>query len=461
MGFRKLSIGQKLLLFILPMVLLGEVLFAFLALRISKEHLIDEMQKTLTDFSRATAFDISRGYDIGNTRSLYSFLDELQKFDKRILSLSVVDTNGIVTADIDMKKILSPDTNSMTRLALFRNRPMVKFDDHERVGICAVPIVLSHQKKTVGVFVSRYSIGALYTVFDSLEQGIIVISTVVFIFLVFGITIINREIIVKPLKRILPVLQKIRSGDFSHTVRIKNEDEINVLAQHVNDTAAGLKEREFVKDTFSRYVPKEVVDQIMEKKIRPRLEGELRAVTVFFSDIRGFTEKTERLGAEQIVNILNRYFTAMTEVVLQFDGMIDKFSGDEMMVVFGAPLVHDDDPFRAIEMGLAMLQRLKILNEEFARDGIETIGIGIGINTGKAIAGNIGSEKRLNYSVIGDDVNLASRLVSNAKSGEIIISEATYEIIKQKFLCEALGEIQVKGKSKSVNIFRVQATTII
>lgn len=442
------------------MVLLGEVLFAFLALRISKDHLIDEMQKTLVDFSRATAFDISRGYDISNTRSLYSFLDELQKFDNRILSLSVVDTNGMVTADIDLKRILSPDTNSLTRLALFRNKPIVKFDEKERVGICAVPIVLSHQKKLVGIFVTRYSIGALYSVFDSLEQGIILISTTVFIFLVFGITFINREIIVKPLKRIMPVLQKIRSGDFSHTVPVNNEDEINLLAQHVNDMATGLKEREFVKDTFSRYVPKEVVDQLMERKIRPRLEGELRDVTVFFSDIRGFTEKTERLGAEQIVHILNRYFTAMTEVVLHYDGMLDKFSGDEMMVVFGAPLVHDDDPFRAVEMGLAMMQRLTILNEEFSREGMETIGIGIGINTGKAIAGNIGSEKRLNYSVIGDDVNLASRLVSQAKAGEIIISEATYEIVKQRFVCEALGEVQVKGKSKSVKMFRVLESII-
>jgi class 3 adenylate cyclase len=441
------------------MVLLGEVLFAFLALRISKEHLIEEMQNTLIDFSRATAFDISRGYDIENTRSLYSFLDELQKFDKRILSLSVVDTNGIVTADIDLKRILSPDTTSLTRLALFRNKPIVNFDEQERVGICAVPIVLSHQKKMVGVFVTRYSIGTLYSVFDSLEQGIVIISTLVVLFLMFGITYINRTIIVQPMKKILPVLQKIQSGDFSHTVPVKNEDEINVLAQHVNDMATGLKEREFVKDTFSRYVPKEVVDQLMERKIRPRLEGELRDVTVFFSDIRGFTEKTERLGAEQIVYILNRYFTAMTEVVLQYDGMLDKFSGDEMMVVFGAPLVHNDDPFRAVEMGLTMQERLKNLNEEFSREGIESIGIGIGINTGKAIAGNIGSEKRLNYSVIGDDVNLASRLVSQAKAGEIIISEETHEIVKQKFVCEALGEVQVKGKSKSITIFRVLEST--
>ncbi len=413
------------------------------------------MKQTLLGFSKTVALDIARGYEINNTRSLYSLLDELEHFDNRILTLTVIDTNAVVTADIKSDKLFSIDSSTAVLHVLQTKNEYIEFDESRHEAIVAVPINHTHAGITLGVFKATFSIQGLYSVLSNLQQIIIAVSLIIFVFLVFGLLLMTRKIIVKPLQRFLPVLERIQRGDFSVTLPVKNNDEIGVLSRHVNQMAVGLKEREFVKDSFSRYVPKEVVEQLLERKISPRLEGELRNVTIFFSDIRGFTKMTERLGAEQIVKILNRYFTAMTDVVLQYDGIIDKFSGDEIMVIFGAPLSHEDDPLRAVAMGVAMQERLEQVNNEFERDGMERISIGIGINTGTAIAGNIGSEKRLTYSVIGDDVNLASRLVDKAQEGEIIISEATYVHVKEHFLCRALGELMVKGKSLPIPMYRV------
>ncbi|MBI5215283.1 MAG: HAMP domain-containing protein [Ignavibacteriae bacterium] len=459
-SFKNLSVGYKILLVVIVIVLLGEIVFTAFALHYSREFLIKEMQQTLVGFSRTVALDIARGYEVSNTRSLYSLLDELEHFDTRIISLSVIDSTGSITADLESEHLFTHDSSNAVSFVLQNKTSFVEFDEETKRAVTAVPVVTSHAGMLIGVFKATFSIEELYEVLSSLQTLITIVSVVVFIFLIISILTITRVIIVKPLQDFLPALERIEKGDFSLALPVKNNDEINVLAKHVNRMASGLKEREFVKDTFSRYVPKEVVDQIMEKKIRPHLEGELRNVTVFFSDIRGFTKMTERLGAEQIVKMLNRYFTAMTEVVLQFEGIIDKFAGDEIMVVFGAPVHHDDDPLRAVRMGLAMQKRMQSLNEEFAKEGMEKISIGIGINSGTAIAGNIGSEKRLTYSVIGDDVNLASRLVERAGPREIIISDATHELVKEYFHCKSLGELNVKGKTHPVAMYLVMEEQI-
>jgi class 3 adenylate cyclase len=452
---KKLSIGLKLLLFVTPILLLGDIVFTVFALRYSREYLVREMQQTLVSFSQAVALDIARGYDVGNTRSLYSLLIELRQFDSRIVNLSVIDTNGVVTADLDIARLMSRDTTEGVRSALQRGVRYVAFDETTRHGTTIVPIKAIPSTVTAGAFRAVFTIGQLYMVIQSLQQVIIFISAVVFLALSAALLLLTRTIIVAPLRRFLPTLDKIAHGDFTVPVPVSSGDEIGVLAQHVNQMALGLKEREYVRDAFSRYVPKEVVDRLLERKIQLKLEGDLETVTILFCDIRGFTHMTERLGARQVVHILNRYFTAMTDVAIEYDGIVDKFSGDEIMIVFGAPIRHEDDPPRAVRMALAMQRRLDLLNEEFRAEGLEELEIGVGIATGLAIVGNIGSEKRLNYSVIGDVVNLASRLVSQAKPGEILVSEATYDLVKEQFVCSTLGKILVKGKSEPVEIFLI------
>ncbi len=261
--------------------------------------------------------------------------------------------------------------------------------------------------------------------------------------------------ITAPLFILIQGFQRVAKGDFQTSTQIKTRDELETLSDSFNEMIAGLREREMIKDIFRRYATDQVVEKILEGKVRPTLTGELKEVTVLFSDIRMFTSMASKLKPEQIVEILNRYFTVMTDIAMQNEGLIDKFTGDEMMVVFGAPIAHSDDPERALKTALEMHQALKDLNKDLEKEGFEKIEIGIGINTGFAIAGNIGSEKRMAYTVIGQDVNLASRLVSIAQKGETVLSHSTYEKIK-KHVQTQRETIEFKGIPTPVIIYRIR-----
>lgn len=449
------SIGLKFLLFVTPIVLIGDIIFTVFAVRYSQEYLINEMQQTMLSISHTVAIDVARGYDIQNSRSLYSLLFELKQLDTRIIDVSITDSSGRIVAALTVKRLFEKDSSAIVQSVVRNGKEQITFVESSKRSIAVVPIRTVPSTTMIGTLTIIFSIEGMYRVIYSLQTILVSISIGVFLFLSAGIVLLARSLIVKPIHRFFPTLEKIERGDFSLPVPVENEDEINQLAMHVNKMALGLKEREFVRDTFSRYVPKDVVDQIIERKIRPKLEGELREMTIFFSDIRGFTRMTEQMGAEQIVHLLNRYFSAMTDVAITYGGMIDKFSGDEIMILFGAPFPTDEDPARAVRMGIAMQHRLELLNQEFAREGLQRLSIGIGIATGKVILGNVGSEKRLNYSVIGDTVNVAARLVSKSAPNEILIEGNTFRSIGSEFACRALGEIQVKGKEQSIEVYSV------
>lgn len=261
--------------------------------------------------------------------------------------------------------------------------------------------------------------------------------------------------ITRPLFKIIEGFQKVSKGNFDSRVEVGTSDELDELAQSFNQMTEGLKERELIKDSFRRYATDQVVQKILEGQVRPTLSGELRDITVLFSDIRMFTALASKLQPTDVVHVLNKYFTAMTEVALKNEGLIDKFTGDEMMVVFGAPIPQTDHSERAIRTALGMLKRLEDVNAELEKENYPRIDIGIGINTGVAVAGNVGSEKRMAYTVIGQDVNLAARLVAIAQKGEIVLSSATYD--KVKGLIEAKPEtVSLKGLDQPSLIYRTR-----
>ncbi|MBI4486775.1 MAG: adenylate/guanylate cyclase domain-containing protein [Acidobacteria bacterium] len=220
------------------------------------------------------------------------------------------------------------------------------------------------------------------------------------------------------------------------------------------------REKRKMKKLFGQYVSKDVYDQLVANPALARLGGQRRDMTVLFSDIRGFTTVTERGQPEEIVGMLNEYFTRMVELVFQHQGTVDKFVGDMVMALFGAPL---DDPLHAdhaVEAALDMIAELLKLNERWAAEGrYAELDIGIGINTGPMIAGNIGSNQIMSYTVIGDAVNLGARLESlNKQYGtRIIISDATRAHLKSQYQFRPLGDVVVKGKSQPVAIFEVVA----
>ena len=220
------------------------------------------------------------------------------------------------------------------------------------------------------------------------------------------------------------------------------------------------REKRQVKKLFSRYVSKDVYEQLVANPSLAALGGARRHMTVLFSDIRGFTTMSEKGSPEDVVSQLNELFTRMVAVVFAHRGTVDKFVGDMIMALYGAPLDDEDHAEHAVQTALAMITTLDQLNREWAGQGKPQLDIGIGINTGEMIAGNVGSDTIMSYTVIGDAVNLGARLESlNKEYGtRIIISDATRERLKGRYDIQPLGDVVVKGKTKPVAIFEVKST---
>jgi adenylate cyclase len=215
-----------------------------------------------------------------------------------------------------------------------------------------------------------------------------------------------------------------------------------------------------VKSSLSRYMSKEVADRLMGEDAETALGGVRQEVTILFSDIRSYTNLTEGSDAHQIVDMLNEYFTYMVDVIFKYGGILDKFIGDAIMAVFGAPFARPEtDPVNAVAAALEMDAQLAMYNQQRKQRGQKMIDVGIGISSGEVICGNIGSEKRMDYTAIGDGVNLASRLESATKNygARVMISEFTNAKLGNRFVSRELDRIRVKGKQMPVRIFEVFA----
>ena len=209
-------------------------------------------------------------------------------------------------------------------------------------------------------------------------------------------------------------------------------------------------------EALKRYLPARVVEKIMLNPEKATVEGERKFVTILFGDLSGFTSLSEKLeDPEKVVEVVNRYFTRMLEIVEKYGGDVDKFLGDAIMVVFGAPVAHGNDPERACRAALEMVKAIKEFGFVETPKGPVEINMSIGVNTGEVVALNVGSEKRMEYTVMGDNVNLASRLEGVARAGEVIISDSTYRYVKDIFEVEKLEPVKVKGKEKPIQIYKL------
>ncbi|HSV33550.1 MAG TPA: adenylate/guanylate cyclase domain-containing protein [Pyrinomonadaceae bacterium] len=217
-----------------------------------------------------------------------------------------------------------------------------------------------------------------------------------------------------------------------------------------------LAREEVARANYSRFLPEYVVKQMLDNPESFKLGGVMQTITVLFADIRGFTRISEHAAPEQIVQLLNRYFSAMTDIIFAHGGTLDKYLGDGIMVLFGAPTTTPKDAANALSAAVAMQRRMLSINDELIKEGYPEIGIGIGLHTGEVIVGYIGSEKRSEYTAIGDAVNTASRLESNARGGQILISEATAQAARTRYHLTPRDPISVKNREQPVPLFEVE-----
>jgi adenylate cyclase len=261
------------------------------------------------------------------------------------------------------------------------------------------------------------------------------------------------------LGRINAAMRRLEQQDYVKVEAVRTGDELEDLAEGFNAMVDGLRERDKLRVTMGKYMTEEVLEHVLAGEVE--LGGKTLELTILFCDLRDFTTLSEKRTAQQIVALLNEYFTHMVDCVLGEGGVVDKYIGDNIMAVFGAPVSRPDDAQRAVRAAVRMRAALIKLNDSFAERGMEKLRFGIGLHSGEVVAGNIGSAKRMEYTVIGDAVNLASRLESKTKElgTDIIISEATRERLDPTATTEAIGEVHVKGRAQPVQIYKVVSVT--
>lgn len=288
------------------------------------------------------------------------------------------------------------------------------------------------------------------------EHGLGVV-VVTFIFAAGSIETLYSSI-AKPLKELNRKMARLAAGDYGAKTIVLDDDEIGELKSHFNDMVDGLAERERIKETFGRYVSVEVAKRLIESG-KISLGGESIEATILFSDIRDFTPLSERLSPQDLVAFLNSYFSYVTEPIAAHNGMVNKFIGDAVMAVFAPQFGskhHVDD---ALKAALGMRERLAAFNASGASP--EPVRFGVGIHTGVLVAGNIGTERRLEYTVIGDTVNIASRIESQNKelASTILVSEDVYAKaepgLRETLRAERCDNVKVKGKDRPLVLYKV------
>jgi len=280
----------------------------------------------------------------------------------------------------------------------------------------------------------------------AIGTGALVVALFIGIGLAGGIT--------SPVRTLVAGMQEVLKGNLGYRLGVNREDEIGFLARSFNEMVGGLEEREKIRDVMDKVVSPQVAHQLLQGGVT--LGGEEREVSVLFADIRGFTSISETLSPPELLQLLNAYLGRMSRVIEGEQGVIDKYIGDEVMAIFGAPLSFEDHAVRAVAAGVGMLRELSRFNAEESH--ASPLRIGIGIASGPVIAGNAGSPERLNYTVLGDTVNVASRLQGLTKEYGVplILSGATYERVATAFPCRLLGKVAVRGRQQETALYTVE-----
>jgi adenylate cyclase len=280
-----------------------------------------------------------------------------------------------------------------------------------------------------------------------------VLGAVLLIVLGFALRVASR--LGRSVQAISEAADQVKSGKYVSAPVLRTGDELESLAHHFNDMVRGLEERDRLRETFGRYVTRQVADHLMKGNLN--LGGELVPVTVLFSDIRSFTSISETMDPHALLDFLNEYFSGMVESVMQHHGVVDKFIGDAIMAVFGAPVPEPSDPLNAVKAALEMRARLITINQAFKQRGLPEIRTGIGLHSGQVVAGNMGHTERMEYTVIGDAVNLASRLEGMTKElkCDVVMSEDLFKQVEAHVSAEPLHKIKVKGRDQEVMVYRL------
>ncbi len=447
------SLKAKLALVITALLVLAIVLVALFLLRQQQQSLTVEMTKRGLAIAENLASGAKTPLLQNDDLSLNVLVRDAMK-DADVAYVAITDEKGRIRAHSDVSRI----GEALTRQPpLAPARGTLTVTSHRTVtgvGIIDFAVPLTFRRVRLGALYLGFSEASIVAAVERARRqaGLITLGMVS---LGIGGAAGLATLLSRPIFRLVDGTRAIAGGDFKVALPVTSHDELGMLTESFNQMAKSLREKEMIKRAFSRYVAREVVEEVLKDPEHLQLKGERREVTVLFCDVRGFTPLSERLTPEQVVSLLNEFYTLMIEITFKHDGTLDKFLGDAVMAIFGAPIAHHDHALHAARAALAMQAAMERLSAARVAAGAGPIAIGIGINAGEVVAGTVGTEDRMEYTVIGDNVNLASRLTSNAKPGQILISLRTLELTRTAVDVRPLGPIRVKGKNEEVEVWEL------
>jgi len=295
-------------------------------------------------------------------------------------------------------------------------------------------------------------VDSLIALVGRLEQTI-VIESAIFMVLAIVLSFIVLHHLKRPVDEIIRVMDHVKKGDFSQKAKVYTNDEIGFAGEMLNSMNQGLMERELIKDTFGKYVDRRIRDEILSGRVT--LDGERKEATILFADLRNFTPLVAVTPAKDLIYMLNSYFTEISQVIDRNGGLILQFIGDEVEAVFGAPVAGEANEDAAVKTALEMRDRLDLLNKRFRDRGMPPIAHGVGIHTGPVLAANIGSAYRSAYSLIGDTVNMASRIQDLTKrfKTDVLVSREIEAVLRDQYEFIAMPETRVRGKVDPVIVY--------
>lgn len=301
---------------------------------------------------------------------------------------------------------------------------------------------------------------------DLIEQAVRVAATkmtaMILGMLLLGVllTLTLVHSLVKPVDSLVHGVRAVSEGDFSRRITRRSRDELGDLIEAYNGMAKSLGENETLKKAFTKYTSSSLMKDILaDPAAMARLGGKRLQATMFFSLIHGLHGVSETMDPVEFVGMLNQYLGVQTEIIDRCGGRIDKFVREEVMAVWGVPEAGPDDAFQAVRAAVECQAALARLNEERRARQEPVFGVSIGINTGEVVSGNMGSQTKMDYTVIGDAVNVSARLMANGKEGQVMLSEATYRLVKDRIQAEKLSPIQVKGKKDPLQVYHALAVS--
>jgi len=437
--------GTTFLIIVVTIFILSAVILSR-----QKERLYDQTVKTGLVSLKYFGSNARIGLLEDDIIKLNSLLKEATTVEGLLYAI-IVDNNNVIKAHTDLQKINHVfdgfgDSGKKTHQGGVTYFNYSSATGQETLNLTET---IAFQNKKLGEVHVGLSIDFMQKMIKKEQLTILVITFFIILFGILVAVLLGLRFS-KPLSKLVHATEEIGRGNYQHKIVLARNDELGNLAASFNRMGHELWKNAQMQKSFGKYVGSEVLDMIMANPEKTWLKGHRNEATIIFCDIRGFTSFSEEKEPEEIIEGLNQYFEIATKSVMKYSGYVDKFIGDAVLAVFGVPVYHHDHMARAVKAALEMRQSFNNAN---VANNLLLGSVGISINSGIVVSGNIGSQVKMEYTVIGDSVNVASRLNSLASSGEIVVSKNIYEHLKPKLSVKPLPPQKIKGKSDLVESF--------